>query len=181
MLSTRKYDQIATDLRHQSDALVKLAIAFQETGNDVVFKNLYNRSKVLTEAADRLDAAISIDLNAIVKAADGSAAATLEAAIGRTDQSSTTSITDLDRSFILAELERLSEWADEEIEEYENICQVGSYVTVISNEFDKKDPDTRFVAEACKRLLSIVKSIDLVSEREGPPSTRVINALVKRL
>jgi hypothetical protein len=82
MLSTRKYDQIAIDLRHQSDALVTLAIAFQETGNDVVFKNLYDRSKVLKEAADRLDAAILIDLNAIVKAAGGSAVATVEAAIG---------------------------------------------------------------------------------------------------
>jgi hypothetical protein len=181
MLSTRKYAQITTDLRHQSDALVKLAIAFETVGNKVVFQDLYSHSQALKEAADLLDATTSIDVQAIVKAADGSAAATVEAAIGRADHSSTTSIADLDRSFILAELERLSEWADEEIAEYESICQMGSYVKVISDEFDKKDPDTRFVAEVCKRLLSIVKSIDLVSEREGSPSTHVINALVKRL
>jgi hypothetical protein len=82
MLSIQTYGQISNGLRQQAAALLKLAIAFEITGNKVMFQDLYSHSQTLKEAANLLDATTSIDVRAIVKAADGSATATVEAAIG---------------------------------------------------------------------------------------------------
>jgi hypothetical protein len=83
MLSIEKYGQIAAEIRFQADELARLAKAFGIVGNEKIRGDLYSRSFILKDLAKQLDATTSIDVQAIVKAADGSAAATVEAAIGK--------------------------------------------------------------------------------------------------
>jgi hypothetical protein len=83
MLSVKTYNEIVQELRLQADGLAELAKALGITGNAKLRSDLYERSFTLRALAKQLDAAVSTDLNAVVKAAEASSAAILEAAIGR--------------------------------------------------------------------------------------------------
>jgi hypothetical protein len=83
MLSIKTYSEIAQELRLQADELAELAKALGITGNAKLRSDLYERSFTLRALAKQLDAAVSTDLNVVVKAAEASSAAILEAAIGR--------------------------------------------------------------------------------------------------